>query len=363
MKRSIFSSAVLLFLSSALAAPAAAPTLEMVASFPEKQVTGVAVSKQGRIFVNFPNWSDDHRISVAEIVNGKLVPFPNEEWNSDGAPEKHFVCVQSVYVDDSDTLWILDPAAPKMQEIVPHGPKLVKVDLVKNTVVRTISFNEKTAPKKSYLNDVRIDLKTQTAYITDSGLGAIVILDLASGQARRLLEDDPSTQAEKDFKLQVKGRALVGQNGKPPQINSDGIALDSLDGYLYYHALTAHTLYRIKTSALRASGGGNSNLSSKVEKVIETPPPDGMIMGPNGKLYLTNIEDGAVMSFDPKTNNLETVISDGRLSWPDSLAWGPDGALYVTTSQIQDMPRFNGGKDVHTTPYHLFKIVGLLAAP
>jgi hypothetical protein len=39
---------------------------------------GVAVSAQGRVFVNFPFWSDDHTISVAEVVDGKLRPFPDE---------------------------------------------------------------------------------------------------------------------------------------------------------------------------------------------------------------------------------------------------------------------------------------------
>lgn len=349
-----------LIASSAFAVTA---TLQPVASFLNQQVTGVAVSKSGRIFVNFPNWSDDHTVSVAEIVDGKPVPFPNEEWNRSGSAKDHFVCVQSVHVDGSDSLWILDPAAPMMKEIVKGGPKLVKVDLVKNEIVQTIPFGEDAAPKKSYLNDVRVDTKTQTAFITDSGLGAIVVVDLRSGKARRLLEDDHSTKAEKDFKLQVNGRELLAENGKPPQINSDGIAFDGLNGLLYYHALTGKTLYRIKVNDLKNSRLTKSQLSAKVETVTETPAPDGMTMGPDGKLYLTDLEHCAVQVLDRKDNKLGTVVADGRLSWPDSLDWGPDGSLYVTTSQIQNMPRFNGGKDMHTTPYHLYRVVGALAAP
>ncbi len=346
--------------SSALAATA---TLEMVASFPDQQVTGVAASKSGRIFVNFPDWSDAHTISVAEIVNGKPQPFPNEEWNRPGAPGTHFVCVQSVYVDESDSLWILDPAAPKMKEIVKGGPKLLKVDLVKNEVVQMIPFGEEVAPKKSYLNDVRVDTKTQTAFITDSGLGAIVVVDLRSGKARRVLQDDHSTQAEKDFKLKVNGSDLLAENGEPPKIHSDGIAFDHLAGYLYYHALTGKTLYRIKVADLKNVGLTKSQLSTKVETVTETPAPDGMMMGPNGRLYLTDIEHGAVQAWDPKADKLSTVVSDGRLSWPDSLAWAPDGSLLVTTSQIQTMARFNGGKETRTLPYHVYRIVGALDAP
>lgn len=346
--------------SSALAVTA---TLQSVAAFPDQQATGIAVSKSGRIFVCFPDWSDHHTISVAEVVAGKPKPYPNDEWNQPGSPNDHFVCVQSVYVDESDSLWILDPAAPKMKQIVKGGPKLVKVDLVKNEVVQTIAFGEEVAPKKSYLNDVRVDTKTQTAYITDSGLGAIIVVDLTTGKARRLLEDDFSTKAEKDFKLQVNGRALLGENGKPPQIHSDGIALDRLNGYLYFHALTATMLYRIRSEDLRNRRLTRSQLSARVERLTETPPPDGMMIGPDGRLYLTDIEHSAVQVLDLKQNKLATVVSDERLSWPDTLAWGPDGGLFVTCSQIQNMPRFNGGKDMHQTPYTVYKIIGALAAP
>jgi sugar lactone lactonase YvrE len=231
--------------STAAAAPA---DLEEVASFPNQQVTGVTVSKSGRVFVNFPNWSDDHTISVAEIIDGKPVPFPNEEWNKPGPAESHFVCVQSVVVDDQDDLWILDPAAPKMTEIVKGGPKLLRVDLEKNEVVQTIPFDEEVAPKKSYLNDVRIDRKAGYAFMTESGIGGIIAVDLNTGKARRPLDGHKSVKAESDVKLNVDGRELLDeQKKKAPQINSDGIALDLQNDYLYYHALTGHTLYGIKT--------------------------------------------------------------------------------------------------------------------
>ena len=352
-----------LFFANCLRLLAIPATLQLVASFPDRQPTGVALSRTGRIFVCFPNWSDDHTISVAEIVDGKPKAYPNKEWNRPGTAKNHFVCVQSVHVDESDSLWVLDPAAPQMKEVVPGGPKLVKVDLVKNEIVQTIPFRTEIAPRKSYLNDLRVDTRTQTAYLTDSGLGALVVVDLATGKARRLLEDNPSTKAEKDFKLIVNGRELLGENGKPPQINSDGIALDHHNGYLYYHALAARILHRLKTDDLCNRRLTKSQLSAKVENLIETPAPDGMIIGPDGRLYLTDIEHSAIQVWDAKENKLSTVVSDERLSWPDSLAWGPDGGLFVTCSQIQNMPRFNGGKNMRTTPYDLYKLVGALATP
>jgi sugar lactone lactonase YvrE len=332
--------------------------LQEVASFPNQQVTGVAVSKSGRIFVNFPDWSDDHTISVAEVIDGKPKPFPNAELNGPGPAESHFVCVQSVYVDANDNLWILDPAAPKMKEIVKGGPKLIKVDLKTGQVTQTIPFGDDVAPKKSYLNDVRIDTTAEVAFITDSGLGAIVVVELKNGKARRVLDGHKSTKAESGVKLVVDGRELLDPEKKStPQINSDGIALDSKNNYLYYHALTGHTLYRIKTEYLKDPNVAKSDLESKVETVTETPAPDGMLESPDGSIYLTAIEENAIVRFDPEANKIDTVIQDKRLSWPDTLSWGPGEALYVSCSQIQNMPRFNNGKDVRVEPYKVFKII------
>lgn len=354
----------ILFAASALIASASfvrGAELTEVASFDNQQVTGVGVSaKTGRVFVNFPYWSDDHFLSVAEIVDGKPKAFPNEDWNKPGPADSHFICVQSVVVDDQDNLWILDPAAPKMKEIVKGGPKLVKVDLKTNRVVQTIPFGEDVAPAKSYLNDVRIDTAANVAFLTESGKGAIIVVDLKSGKARRLLDGHKSTQPEKEVKLTVDGKQLVDQEKKSaPQIASDGIALDTKKGYLYYHALTGRTLYRIKTAALTDDKMSKSDLESKVETVAQTAPPDGMLEAPDGSVYLTDLEGNAISRWDAAANKVTQVITDKRLLWPDTLAWGPSGVLYVTASQIQNMPRYNGGKSTRTEPYKLWKITGL----
>ena len=73
-------------LSQALTAQTAATDqpigqLETVATFSDAMPTGVTVSQHRRIFVNFPRWGDDVPFTVAEIVNGKAVAYPNEQVN------------------------------------------------------------------------------------------------------------------------------------------------------------------------------------------------------------------------------------------------------------------------------------------
>ncbi|WP_395745193.1 L-dopachrome tautomerase-related protein [Prosthecobacter sp.] len=352
-----------LLISAALAAPLASaqekPVLREVASFPSQQVTGVAVSKNGRVFVNFPFWSDEHVISVAELLSdGTLKPYPDAIWNAkEGAPQFRWVCVQSVVVDDTDALWVLDPAAPKTEKIVPRGPKLVKIDLHTNKPVQTISFDESVAPGHSYLNDVRIDTEFGYAYMTESGEGALVVADLKTGKARRLLAGHPSTKAEADVSVTVEGLKVIDpKTGKAPAIKADGIALDELAGWLYYHPLAGATLYRIKTSFLRDAGLSEEELAAKVEKLATTPKPDGMLEGPEGTVYLTAIEENGIARYNPGTGKTTLVMQDPRLKWPDTLAHGPDGWLYVTTSQIHRMPKYHGGKSMQEGPFHVFRL-------
>ncbi len=167
----------LLFPMAALAQQAATDQpighLETVATFPGPMPEGVTVSHTGRIFVNFARWGDPIPFTVAEIVNGKAVAYPNEEINNwpgrslanpnaftdRAADQTHFVSVQSVVVDPEDRLWVLDTGAPLLKNIVPDGPKLVAIDLHTNKVVKTILLPPEAAGTNSYMNDVRFDLR------------------------------------------------------------------------------------------------------------------------------------------------------------------------------------------------------------
>lgn len=326
------------------------------------QITGIAVSSQGRFFVNFPRWAGNPRYSVAELMqDGSLRPYPDAAWNrwegkdaTDSA--KHFVCVQSVYVDDKDFLWILDPASPGFQGVVQGGAKLLKVDLSSNRVVQVITFDETVALRNSYLNDVRIDEWSDVAYITDSGTGAIVVTDLQTGLSRRLLADHPSTKAEPGVVPVIDGKELRDENGKVPQIHADGIALDPQKKFLYYHALTARTLYRIETRYLKDVTLSPAEVGSHVERLADTGPVDGMEMDHRFNLFLTSLEENAVKRYRVYDGSQLMMVRDDLIQWPDSMCVGPDDYLYFTASQINRMPRFNKGVDKRIPPYKVFKI-------
>ena len=328
--------------------------LTQVYSNNDFQLTGISVSKANRLFVNFPRWSAEYLNAVVEAMpDGSSKPYPNEDWNRwDLTPKtagQHFVCVQSVVVDDRDALWVLDAAAPMLMSIVPGGPKLVKVDLKSNKVERVIAFDATVAKTNTYLNDVRFDTRRNFAYITDSGLGGIIVVDLSTGKAHRTLDGDPSVMPDKSVKIVIDGKPVLGPTGETPSFHSDAIALSPDGEYLYYQSIAATTLYRVKTDALRAEGG-----KPAVEKFAQTFPVDGIWMDSRQNIYLSNLQSKGVSRLGPD-RKIQTVVTDPRLEWPDTFSEGPDGAIYISASHINESPMYNKGKSVRTLPYAVFR--------
>jgi sugar lactone lactonase YvrE len=337
--------------TASLAQERTAPTpatarLQQVASF-EHQVTGVTVSQGGRIFVNFPRWTEDAPISVAEVMrDGQIRPYPDSEWNAWRNARKnqmsagdHFVCVQSVLADARGNLWVVDPAAPATAAVVQGGPKLVRIDLKTNKVAQVIRFDETVAPQGSYLNDVRFSPDGRHAYLTDAGAeGALVIVDLETGKARRVLDGHPSTQPEKDVVVRTDGRELRRPDRRGVEFAADSIALSAEGRTLYWKALSGRTLYRISTEALENPSLSKENLEARVERAGVTEPTDGLWIDARGRLYLSAIEQDAVKVRDG--DRITTLVQDKRLRWPDTFSEGPDGTIYITSSRIQDMSWF-----------------------
>ncbi|RYE65626.1 MAG: hypothetical protein EOO79_08165 [Oxalobacteraceae bacterium] len=342
-------------------------TIELVQAF-EHQVTGISVSEDKRIFVNFPRWTEDSAVSVAELVDGTVKPYPDAQWNAwrnakkdEITPEDHWVCVQSIVADGRGSLWVLDPAAPAQDHLVAGGAKLVQIDLATDKVAQTIAFGEDVAPQGSYLNDVRFSNDGKYAYITDSGVvGALLVVDLAAGKSVRLLDGHPSTQVKKGLDVSVDGKVLRRPDGRGVEFSADGIELSGDGKYLYWQAIKGDDLYRIPTEALLGAGLRGEDVSGSVEPYGKNGVNDGLLIAKGtDDMYLSSVQDNAI-----KVRNLaqgpsaaiRTVVQDERLRWPDTFSQGPDGTIYVTTSHIQDSAFFKPDAPA-ALPTQLWKLV------
>ncbi|BAY09967.1 L-dopachrome tautomerase-related protein [Calothrix sp. NIES-2098] len=345
-------------------------TLESVAQFDGAMPTGVTVSHQGRIFVNFPKWGDDVGFTVAEIRDGRPVAYPNEAINRTHPDNlaQTLISVQSVVVDPSDRLWILDTGSPMFQPTHYGGPKLVCVDLTSNQVIKTILFPQDVALPTTYLNDVRFDLRRGAegmAFITDSsgqGANGIIVVDLASGESWRKLHDHYSTKAEEpsSFLPVVEGRPFMERqpdgSTKPVKMGSDGIAISADGSRLYYCPLSSRRLYSVAVDALVDRALNDRAVAATViDEGDKGGGADGLESDAAGCIYATNYEHNAILRRHPD-GAWETVVHDPRLLWPDTLCVATDGYLYVTANQLHRQARYQKGRDLRQKPYSLFRI-------
>ncbi len=366
--------------------------LEVVATFPGPMPTGVTVSRTNRIFVNFPRWGDDVPFTVAEVVHGKAIPYPDaavNDWPGRTAPdpthytdqaqnETHFVSVQSVVVDPANRLWVLDTGSPLLKTALPGGPKLVAIDLATNKIVKRILLPPAIAGPASYMNDIRFDLRVGsapgpdgihgTAYITDSsekGPTGLVIVDLASGQAWRKLDDIPATKPEPGFLMFALGRPLYktepGQPARPSVFANDSIAISADGTRLFFCPVSATKLYSVPTAALRDRNLTPEATASQVALVTGKESSDGLESDAAGNIYTTAPASGSILKIAPNpafANGVEvtTLAHDPRLLWPDTMSLSDDGFLYVTANQLYNQPSLHNGKDLRQKPYLLLRI-------
>ena len=340
------------------------PGLETVATFNGPMLTGVTVSRQGRTFVNFPRWGDDVPFTVAELINGKAVAFPDAQINDwpgrnlpnpnaykdEGSNQTHFVNVQSVVVDPEDRLWALDTGAPKLKNTVPGGPKLVCIDLATNKVIRTILLPPTTAGTNSYMNDVRFDLTVGdsgpqdpqtmigsrpaadpnkaapdpshpdgerspghdatgggnihgTAYITDSssqGPNAIVVVDLATGKSMRRLNQHASTQGEPGFLMFAEGRPLYMTEPGKPPEP----VLFAADGIAI--SADGKELYYCPISGTKLYGVSTAALRDKSKSDADVASTVRIVTGKMPSDGLESDQQGNIYMGDPVTNSIHT---------------------------------------------------------
>ncbi|WKN33837.1 L-dopachrome tautomerase-related protein [Porifericola rhodea] len=299
-----------------------------VISFEGVQVTGLSVSDKGRIFANFPRWREGVPFSVVEVneADGSYDVYPNKTFNSwtigETPRDSAFVGVQSVVVH-KDMLYVLDTRNPLFQGII-EEPRVYVFDLNNDELAQIYVIDSSAVKPKSYVNDLRVDEKRNKIYLTDSGEAGLIIINMQNGNVSRVLDNHPSTMAETDH-LTIDGKRWENKT------HSDGIALDSKNNRLYYHALTGYSLYYVDTEVL---DGSDTAIQSAVKFVRKTSAPDGMILDDAGNLYYADLENHKINYLTP-AGEVKTLVEGEEVRWADTFSIY-DGFLYYTNSRIHE---------------------------
>jgi sugar lactone lactonase YvrE len=340
--------------------------LETVAEVWPEMPSGLCVTPAGRIFLSFPRWLDRRAFTVAELVDGRLHPYPDATTNQiDVRDAVHrLFSVQSVVATDDETVWALDAGRPMYLPAIPGAAKLVEIDARANRIRRVYAIPPGIARLRTYLNDVRIDPArgaAGTAYISDSGTllsrCGIIVIDLATGRKLRRLDGHPSVQPRLGVVPVIEGRRLAYRLpfvplGLPYQNGVDGIACDPSGTSVYYCPLSSRTLYRVDAAALADPAASDDDVACTIVDAGTKPVSDGLESDAAGTLYTGDLENRRLVARNGR--DWTTLVQDPALLWIDSLC-ATGGYLYATVNQIERLAPFNGLRDRRKPPYRIVR--------
>jgi hypothetical protein len=321
-------------------------------------LNGVAVSPEGRVFSSFPRWMEGPTPCIGEAQpDGGFKIFPDNSWNEwrpGLSVGDHFVNVHSLHADPENFLWVVDDGAAHHQPYLPGAPKIVKIDLRNNQIVRIYPIDAAVAPPKAVLGHMRILGKH--GFITESFHNAIIVLDLETGATRRVLHGLPQTQADTSVVPLIDGREFRRANGQVPTVHMDLLELSPDGRWLYFTSLFGPLLCRIETKYLIDAGLDDTALAAHVEEIARTPPCAGITIDRRGNIYFSAFSQNAILVMG-EDRKLKTLASDPRISFPNECDIGPDDYLYFPASQIHRLPGFHAdGKSTVKTPWEVLKV-------
>ncbi|WP_438382711.1 L-dopachrome tautomerase-related protein [Asaia sp. BMEF1] len=349
-----------LLASASLAAPAFAaappqpasvttgtqPTLEVVKRFPaDFNMIGVGVSRSGIVYASAPATMKRYSASVVRIdpKTGALIPFPDKNWNrfeNNPTGRELWVSVPALWVDDQNHLWVLDSSLPSVdQKVLP--PKLAEFDAETGRLIQIYHFGPDITPADS-LNDIRVDTRTRTAYITNEwGRGGLVVMDLDTGAYRLVLANTRSGVADPDQHLHIYGELARKKDGSLPVTQDDGIALSPDRAWLYYRPLTDHHYWRIATADLLNAHLTDAELDKKAQYLGQSVMSGGIEMDACNRLWVGDIENHGLYALTfpegAKSPTTQKVYDNPEvLDWADGFAIA-NNWLYISDSRLDEI--------------------------
>ncbi|KAJ7807116.1 major royal jelly protein, partial [Mycena olivaceomarginata] len=243
-------------------------------------------------------------------------------------------------VGPDGNLWLVDTGSPGFGSpvILPAGPKLIVVDLSTNQVKRVYNMANVTE-SASLLDDIRFNPATGMGYLTDAGVGALIVLDIDSGRAIRVLDGDESTGVFTP--PSGEGTLLRSSTGAFSFVTADQLEVSPDGTYLHWQPASGG-MFRIETQYLDTVFY-NSSLANTLAQYIEpfalTPSTGGTAIDAEGSIY-------AIEKVYANGTRV-TVVRDERLLWVD--------AMWIST-EPGGVPFSPGGVNRIVTPLHVYTV-------
>jgi sugar lactone lactonase YvrE len=196
--------------------------------------------------------------------------------------------------------------------------------------------------------------------VSDSGLrsapsnaAGLIVVDLASGRTRRVLDRHPSMLPQPGAKVVAHGTEVWP--GKPLVLGVNGIALSPDGNTLYWTVTTGTHAYAIPTAPLRDPHASPAALATAVRDLGDVGGnTDGIVTDATGNLYITDVTRNGIVRYDPRTQALALQASDEGVHWPDTPTIAPDGDVVFTASHLNQ--HFAGQVEAGAERYELWRL-------
>lgn len=213
--------------------------------------------------------------TTADGGPARLTAFPSAQGNDVKAPP-HLALrnVLGFHVDRRNGwLWALDMGFVAGEAEAPAGAQKVMVfELASGKRLKTIALDGVADRVGSFLNDIAVDERRRVAYVSDSGFRSaprnqvgLIVVDHATGTARRVLDGHASLQIEPGVKV-VSGGSEVWP-GNPLLIGVNGIALSPDGQTLYWTVTTGTQAWAVPTAVLRRAGASDAQIAREVRSL------------------------------------------------------------------------------------------------
>ena len=320
----------------------------------------VATTRDGRVFVGYPG-ADGRSVEVEELRGGLAIPFPDMAWNSwvpGTSPELGFVRINALRVGPDGALWLIDAGAPGIgKPAVPGAARAIRIDLATNQISRIYTLGAATGAH-SYVDDIRFH--GDVAYLTDAGMPGLIVLDLPSGLARRVLDNDPSTIDSRP--MYADETLLRDERGRELRVHADQLEVSPDGAWLYYQAASG-PMSRIATALLDDPSLAPAELARGVQPWLDTPTTGGTAIDAQGNLYLSDTRERRILRITPD-RQVSTLVADPRLLWSDAMWIDDAGMLWIPATQQELTPGFAGGRMSVHYPVWIYRIaIGVGPSP
>lgn len=331
--------------------------LEVVAELPIRP-SAVVKTPDGRII-----WTEHFGAPNPNRVHELLPDGTFRDYPAGAQYESH-----ALRIDSQGVLWMLDMGG--------NGrlPKLIGWNTATETLVKEIEIPAPANEPNSSMQDFVIDESRNLVIIADTAGGsepwqfnpALVVVDLNTGESRRLLAGHSSVQAEPIDAI-IEGQPLMitvnRETGEqiPSRWGVNGIAIDPTYEWVYYSPMSSTSVYRISTRDLTDTNLSAEELGRRVERYGDKNIGDGLMVDTAGNVYNTDLQYNAIGVTDAQGNYRLIRKDDELLNFTEGFEPAADGYVYVATNQAHKSIFFQP-VDSGVPPYYLLRFKPLAPA-